>query len=200
MDCILAVAVTSMKSKFPPTQALVTQVSALGSERFELQLDGPLPTGWAGNLAAGLARVGVSIDRGHARGAGAGLWSSRIEVVRTAGAADPRALGIEALATTDSGAGFAAPIELDHFALLPSLEHGGTLQLRLEAADTMGFLAALLRRLAYFALFPVEMRLETRSGRIADEFWLCAGGSRAPSPATADALRAVLRSLVRAQR
>ena len=200
MDCSLVVAVTPMKPKFPPTQTLVTQVVALGGEPFQVHLDVPLAPGWAGNLAAGLARVGVSIVRGHACGAGAGLWSSRIEVVRTAGAADPRALGIAALATTDSGAGFAAPIELDHFALLPSLEHGGTLELRLEAADTMGFLAALLRRLAYFALFPVEMRLETRSGRIADEFWLCAGGSRAPSPAIAEALRAVLRSLVRAHR
>ena len=200
MDCKFAAAVEWMRPRSPSAQPLVTRVVAIGDERYEVQLDGPLAPGWAGNLAAGLARVGVSIDRGHARGAGAGLWSARIEVVRTPCAADPRALGIAKLATTDSGAGFATSIELDHFALLPSLEHGGTLQLRLEAADTVGFLAALLRRLAYFALFPVEMRLETRSGRIADEFWLCAGGSRAPSPATADALRAVLRSLVRAKR
>lgn len=147
MDCNCVAAVESMKPKSAPIQTLVTDVVALGNERFEVRLDGPLAPGWAGNLAAGLARVGISIDRGHARGAGAGLWSSRIEVVRTPGAADPRALGIAGLATTDSGAGFSTPIELDHFALLPSLEHGGTLQLRLDAADTVGFLAAVLRSL-----------------------------------------------------
>ncbi len=189
-----------MDAKWPQIEKLATQVVRLGNERFELQLDGPLAPGWAGNLAAGLARAGISIERGHARGAGAGVWSSRIEVVRTPGAIDPRSLDIAQLAVTDAGAGFATPIELDHFVLQPSLDHGGTLQLRVGAADTVGFLAALLRRLAYFALFPIELKLETLNTRIADELWLCAGGSRTPSAATTSALRSALQSLVRTSR
>ena len=117
--------------------------------------------------------------------------------MRTPGAVDPRSLDLATLARTASGAGFATPIELDHFLLHASLDHGGTLQLCIGAADTVGFLAALLRRLAYFALFPVELKLETQGARIADELWVCAGGSRAPSAATTAALRSALQSLVR---
>lgn len=190
-------ALARTEADWPQMEKLVTRVEPLGGARFALYLDGPLAPGWAGNLAAGLARDGVSIDCGHARGTGAGQWSARIEVVRTPGATDPRSLDVAALATTDSGAGFATPIELDHFALHASLDHGGTLQLQIGAADAVGFLAALLRRLAYFALFPVELKLETQDTRIADELWLAAGGSRAPSTATVDALRSAMQALVR---
>jgi hypothetical protein len=189
-----------IEGDWPQIEKLAARVEPLGDARFALHLDGPLAPGWAGNLAAGLARAGISIDRGHAHAAGAGVWTARIEVVRRPGAEDPRSLDVAALAITDSGAGFATPIQLDHFALHTALDHGGTLQLRIGAADAVGFLAALLRRLAYFALFPVELKLETQEARIADELWLAAGGSRVPSVATADALRSAMQALVQTSR
>ena len=192
-------ALPRIDEQWPQIEKLVTQLVALGDDRFEMRLDGPLAPGWAGNLAAGLARAGISIDRGHARDTGAGVWTARVEIVARPGAADPRALDPAKLVTLDSGAGFATPIELDHFALHTSLDHGGTLQLAIGAADTVGFLSALLRRLAYFALFPVDLRLETRDLRVADEFWLRAGGSRAPSRATESALRRALQALQHAR-
>jgi hypothetical protein len=169
-------------------------------DRWQIALDGPLAPAWAGNLAAGFARAGISIDHGHARRVGAGLWTARFEVIRTLRASDdPRGLDIAALAATDAGRGFATPLELDHFALHTSLDHGGTLRLRVYAADAVGFLASLLRRLAYFALFPAKLQLETLDTRIADELWLCAAGGRTPSTATTDALRWALAALVRSQ-
>ncbi len=126
-----------MDAEWPRPERLVTRITPLGDERWELRLDGPLAPGWAGSLAAGLAQAGIRIDRGHARGTGAGSWSARIEVVRTPSAVDPRSLDVAALAAADSGAGFATPIALDHFALHASLDHGGTLHLQIGAADAL---------------------------------------------------------------
>jgi hypothetical protein len=53
-------------------------------------------------------------------------------------------------------------------------------------------LAALLRRLSYFALFPVEKRLETRDGRVEDVLFLRGAGDPAPSSRAREALRRAL--------
>jgi len=174
---------------------LVTGVAPLGDCRFEIEIAGPLVPGWAGNLAAALARRGIGVERGHAIGSGAGIWSGRFEV-HAPGAIDMGVLDLAALVGEEADAGFLTALVLDHFALESVLENRGALHLRVAAPDRIGFLAALLRRCAYFALFPIELRLETQDARIADEFWLRAGADRAPSRATAEALRHALRALV----
>jgi len=104
-----------------------------------------------------------------------------------------RSLGLARLKARE---GFSTPLRVGRFALQSALEHAGSLRLSVEARDRIGFLAALLRRLAYFSLFPVEMRLDTESDRIADELWLRAGGDRTPSTTTREALARALGALV----
>lgn len=177
-----------------------TDVASLGAEQWRLDLAGPLAPGWAGNLAAGLSRNGISVERGHARGSAEGLWSARLEVRTSPAAADLRALDLAALLREDAGAAFGVALALDHFGLESALEHGGSLRVEIRAEDRIGFLAALLRRFAFFSLFPIELRLDTRHDRVVDEFFLRAGGDRAPSRAVADALGHALRALTARER
>jgi len=167
-------------------------VEALGRERYELALEGRLAPGWAGNLAAGLAERCVSIDRGDARVSRAGLWNARFDVRRLPGAPALETLDLAALARADAGRGFANPLRLDAYELSQVEAHDGSLLLTLSAPDGVGFLAGLLRRLAYFALFPVELRLETRDERVADDLWLRGAGGRVPSARARSALERAL--------
>lgn len=105
-------------------------------------------------------------------------------------------LDLLALARQEAREGFSTPLRLERFTLTPALEHDGSLRLALAARDRVGFLAALLRRLAYFSLFPVEMRLDTRGASVADELWLRAGGDRTPSTTTREALARALMALL----
>ncbi len=161
----------------------------LGAERHQVYIDGSLPPGWAGNLASGLATQRISIERGEARAERGGVWTARFEVARLAGAPPFESIDFARLAATDAREGFATPLRLIGFELAPAAEHNGCLVLCVAAQDTVGFLAALLRRLAYFSLFPVEMRLETRGGAIDDRLWLRGAGDRVPSVRARDALR-----------
>jgi hypothetical protein len=156
-------------------------VEPLGSGLHVLSLEGRLTPGWAGNLAAGLAERSISIERGEARASRLGCWSARFEVRPLAGAPTLAALDLVALARTDAGRGFATPLRLHAYELDASDAHGGSLRLAVSAPDCVGFLAGLLRRLAYFALFPVALRLETQQGGISDELWLRGAGQRVPS-------------------
>jgi hypothetical protein len=168
------------------------RVRPLGAERFQFRLEGSLAPGWAGNLASGLAASQFSIERGEARAERGGIWAACFEVRRLAGAPPFDAIDVAALAATDSGEGFATPLRLFGFTLEASTERGGCLVVSVSAQDTVGFLAALLRRLAYFSLFPIELRLETRAGRVSDELWLRGAGDRMPSLRAQEALRRAL--------
>lgn len=172
------------------------RVEPQGDELQRIALEGVLSPGWAGNLASGLAAQQVNIVRGHALGGGAGVWSARFDVRRLPGAPDFAALDLVALARQEAGEGFSTPLRLERFSLHSALEHGSSLRLEVAARDRVGFLAALLRRLAYFSLFPVEMRLDTHGASVADELWLRAGGDRPPSTTTREALARALAALV----
>jgi len=167
------------------------RVRALGAERFQFYLEGSLAPGWAGNLASGLAAQRVSIERGEAR-AERGVWAARFEVRALAGAPPFASIDLAKLAATDAGEGFATPLRLVDFSIEWGAERGGCLVIGVSAHDTVGFLAALLRRLSYFSLFPVEMRLETRGDRVDDRLWLRGAGDRAPSARAHEALRRAL--------
>jgi hypothetical protein len=175
-----------------PSHGPSVRIRALGSERYVFHIDGMLPPGWAGNLASGLAAQHVSIERGEARAERGGVWTARFEVQRLAGAAPFANLDLAKLAATDAGEGFATPLRLVDFSVDWAADRGGCLALTVSAHDTVGFLAALLRRLSYFALFPIEMRLETRGDRIDDALWLRGAGDRVPSARAREALRRAL--------
>jgi hypothetical protein len=61
-----------------------------------------------------------------------------------------------------------------------------------EAEDCVGFLASLLWLLDEQDLIPVELRLDTRNGRIFDSLWFRASQSGLPGP---DACLAIQRHL-----
>jgi hypothetical protein len=179
-----------------PGRPVQIEVERLGGDLCRLSLEGVLWPGWAGNLASGLAAQRMSILRGSALGGRAGLWTATFDVLRLPDAPDPASLDLLALARHDAREGFSTPLRIGRFALHPALEHDGSLQLVVSAQDRIGFLAALLRRLAYFSLFPVEMRLDTRGDRVTDELWLRAGGDRPPSTTTREALAHALGALL----
>ena len=168
------------------------RVRPLGAERYRFYLEGSLTPGWAGNLASGLATSQFSIERGEARAERGGIWAARFEVRRLAGAVPFESIDVAALAATDAGEGFATPLRLIGFTLEASVERGGCLVVGVSAHDSVGFLAALLRRLAFFSLFPIELRLETRTGRVDDQLWLRGAGDRTPSLRAQEALRRAL--------
>lgn len=174
---------------------VTTQAFALGGTRWEIELAGLLAPGWAGCLASGLARRAISIERGHAIGDGQGLWAGRFEVTSPH---DLRNLALAPLLAEDGDASARATIALEECAVLAVPEHGGSFHVVVRGRDCVGFLAALMRRFAYFSLFAVELRLDTRDGLADDQFWLRAGGCRRPATATEPALRSALRGLVSA--
>jgi len=161
-----------------------------------LRLTGMLRPGWCGKLATGLARRGIGIESGHAATVSAGNWRAEFQLVGPAEPA-PSRIDIGRLLSARDRAGFTTPIVLERFSLTRSETRGGCLALAVEGEDRVGFLAALLRRLAFFALFPVELQLDTLGMQVSDRLWLRAGGGRAPRAETADALAASLTALVR---
>lgn len=167
------------------------------SGAYRVQLSGVLLPGWCGNLAAGLARAGISIQRGLARRGPAGTWHAQLELARTEAGVDPRSIDYMDLATRESEAGFGTPIVLDAYQVTRVDAHGGALRLDVSGPDVVGFLGALLRRLAYQALFPVELRIETRDGRAEDRLWLRSIGGGVPSPEDEATLEASLERLLR---
>jgi hypothetical protein len=179
-----------------PPRSVRTGVEPLGGGLFRLTLEGVLSPGWIANLASGLAGRQLAIVRGRARAARGGCWTASFEVLRAREAPDPASLDLVTLARSDARAGFATPVRLERFRLESVREHEGALHLVLVARDAVGFLAALLRRLAYFSIFPAELRLETEGQRVHDELWLRAGGQRAPSTSTREALAHALGALV----
>ncbi len=154
---------------------------------FVLALQGPLPPGWAGNLSAGLAARRVDIAHGFASTGGLGCWTALLGV-RSRGDCDPRSLDLAALCRRKSNAGFRTPLAIDAFSLVRRRDDG-SLHLEIEGRDRVGFLAGLLRRLAYLSLFPVELRLRTEGRRVRDAFLLRAAGGTAPAESAERRLR-----------
>jgi hypothetical protein len=166
---------------------------------FTLQIWGRHRPGWSGSLAEGLSAQRVSLIRGFTRKFGAMRWLAELTLERTQGAADPLALDYLELAARPLPSGWRRPVRLDAFKLLPSAKHGGSLLLEVEGDDEVGFLGALLMRLAFLSLFPEELHIDTRDGRAHDRFHLVGIGKSRPSDSAAEALETMLQGLVRAR-
>jgi hypothetical protein len=171
------------------------ELTKLGEDAFRLRLGGLLHTAWMVALCNQLAHRRISIDRAHAR-LTHDVWIAELRLVGLPGAADPSSLPyFELLESHDAPP--AASLALDSYQVVETGDHGGTLMLTIEAEDALGLLGSLLDVLARLSLFPIEVHIETRSGRAYDCLWLAAAG-RAPPPAGAkDALQQVLASCAR---
>lgn len=154
-----------------------------------LTLWGDLGLGWLGRLANALSRRGISIESVDAIRRADGSWFGALRLAIV-------------LATI-------APTELDYFSLCsegrddtialrePRLERfqiertaAGALELRLQAADEVGFLASVLDRCEFLGLFPERLKVTTQEGMINDVLWLRGVAGNAPSSEAERALRA----------
>jgi UTP:GlnB (protein PII) uridylyltransferase len=109
---------------------------------------------------------------------------------------DPSRVDFLSLALDDSDTGASTAISLSEFSLGDPADHNGALQLEVRAADQLGFLAALLNRLAFLFLFPEEMHIDTVNGMAVDRFRLKGIGGTPPSATSRAALQRKLRVLV----
>jgi len=160
------------------------EVRRLGRDRHLLALWGQLGPRWADPLCRGLARAGLAIRRGFAvrqsAEPGSG-WRARFEIEREATSTDPVLLDyLELLARGRTPS--RTPIRLSQYGLSESSAHGGSLFLEVRGPDHLGFLGALLERLSFLSLSPVEMRIETLPEGVHDQFWLRTRDGEIPRP------------------
>ena len=155
-------------------------------------MEGTFKPGWLGSLAASIAAHGVSILEGHAECDPLGGWTADLVLERSPTGTLPSELDFVELADRDVSDYGGPRVELCVASTSHVPDHGGSLLVCVEGTDQLGFLATLLTRLAKVALFPVELRIATISGRVSDRLWLRCPGGRAPD---ADALSAVTLAL-----
>jgi hypothetical protein len=174
------------------TGGVAIEIEALGPARRRVELRGPLPVGWSGRLASGLAAQRVSIVRGWAR-EGAGLWDAQLEVELPPSTDLTPALVLRLTAPdAEPRRGALAGLELLDHRLVRA---GPDVVVELDAADGRGLLDRVLRCFALYGLFPREMELETTDGLVHDVFRLRSIHGGAPEAATVAALAAKLRGI-----
>jgi len=164
------------------------ELRPLAGGKLELKLWGRLPPGWAGALSAGLSRKGIGVIRGSATKVQA-AWDAVFEVDPSRSVGDPGRIDFLGLAQDERQAAPAADLSLTDAVFGEPEQHNGAFYLEVRAEDQLGFLGALLNRMAFLSLFPEEMIIETENGRIYDRFWIRGIGGSTPSPASRDALR-----------
>lgn len=164
-----------------------------GAPLRRLAIDGAMPPGWAGRVAAGLAARRVNVVRGHARRIGPVHWIGELEVEALDAAVDAAGIDLLALAAREPAAGApASHLHLDGYRIEPA---GDDLRVHVRARDQVGFLERLLGVFAMFVLFPREMEIETVAGEVRDTFTLRAMGDRPAPPALVRSLEAMLARL-----
>jgi hypothetical protein len=122
------------------------------------------------------------------------IWVAEIEIEARDASIDPAAIDFVAL-TCDHGDAVQplAGLKIASYRLMPTSRD---VEVDIRADDTVGFLHAVLRRFAFFGLFPHEMRVETRGSKLEDFFRLENIGGMAPAERTVVALDQHLRELV----
>jgi hypothetical protein len=171
-----------------------SDVTALGETSYRLRLGGAFGSGWLARLCRGLASQRISIERAHAMRSPNDAWNVELHVECLDGAAPVSGLPLLQLLAADAPE--SDPLELDRYQLDASSAHGGTLQLTIEAVDTLGLLGSLLAQLAKLDLYPIEMHIETRNGRAEDQLWLYTDQAPRPSFELQQALQRVLDAAV----
>jgi hypothetical protein len=175
-------------------------VRRTGGHLFELSIGGRFYPGWSGSLVSGLAQRRIGIVRGFARKVEALRWQACFELEPAPGAESPLVLDYLELASRSAGPRARVPIRLDRHELCTSGAHGGSIEVRVEGADQVGFLGSLLQRFAFLALFPEQMAVDTRQGHVHDAFGLKGIGRTVPSDETRGALSRALRRLETGER
>jgi hypothetical protein len=160
--------------------------------RYDVSLQGRFLPGWLGNFSSALAGYHLSILAGSARRVSAFFWNARFEIDAGVAATAPEEIDFLALAA----ARFDSPVTSPALQAARVTEEGEALLVEVEGGDQIGFLAGLLKRFAFYSLFPVELDVATHDGVIADRIRLKGMGGLRPSAQAAAALRRGLQELV----
>jgi hypothetical protein len=159
---------------------------------YELKIWGKFPPRWLANLTSGLSDRDINIHRGAAHKVTASFWEGTLEVSPAAGGGFPESLDFIALTRDIHVSERADNIRLERFTVQ---RQEGAFIVEIEAPDSVGFLVTLLKKFAFFSLFPVEVRIDTPSGRVRDSFRLKGIGGMAPSDASFHGLKTELDKL-----
>jgi hypothetical protein len=189
---------TAVKKEFPALAANAfngCELRRTMSGTLELKLWGRFPPGWAGGLSGGLSRKGISVIGGSAKKVQTS-WSAVFEMDVSRCTTDPHRIDFLGLALDGNDTAPATNITLTEFSIGEPEKQNGALDLEVRAADQLGFLAALLNRLAFLFLFPEEMNIETVNGTAVDRFRLKGIGGTPPSSTARAALQRKLQELV----
>jgi hypothetical protein len=127
--------------------------------RLELQLSGCLPHDWSLRLTRGLAANRLGVHSGYARLVEPACWLAQLELDSCYGGSGEQ--DFLALAMRSSALPALRDPRILDFQLRESASLGGSLELRVDAWDSLGLLAAVLGRAALAGLHPVEINLET---------------------------------------
>lgn len=160
-----------------------------------LGVTGIPPSGWIGALSHGLAARNFDIRKGRGSRDGRGSWTAEIEFTSHRGAPDVRTLDLATLAAHKPPDGPERPLSL-RSVLFTDPSDGESIAVSVVAADSVGFLASLLRQFALFSLFPREFVIATQGNVARDRFTLRGISGRRPSPEACQALRQRLDALV----
>lgn len=164
-----------------------------GGGRYEVRLWGRFLPGWLGGFAAALAGHRLSIVSGSAHRISPSVWSACFELDARAAATHPGDIDFLALAAARAESAGGVELRLEAVRVV---EEGGAVQVEVRGGDQLGFLGSLLKRFAFYSLFPVELAVETVGGRIFDRFRLKGMGGAAPSAEAVRVLREGLLGLV----
>lgn len=157
-------------------------IALISGSRYGLELRGYLKPGWSGRLAGRLADEKISVLRGTGRKISAINWEARLELEMPPLLKMPEQLDYLAMVCDPLSARPELPgIVLDKVSVKPDERHAGSLLVDLSGPDRLGFLASLLRVFSFYALFPVEMEIETLGDVASNRFWLKGIGSLTPT-------------------
>lgn len=167
----------------------------IGHGSYELKVRGQFPPRWLANLTSALAARGISVQCGSASKISPSLWEAVFEISPAGAGELPTDLDYLALARATKAVDISTvPIRLDSY----TLEHqGDALFVEVKAADSVGFLVALLKTFAFFSLFPAGVQIDTPGGRVHDRFWLKGVGGMAPSESSRQGLQIELTKMRR---
>jgi len=177
-----------------PQATSATALKYLGAKQYQLSMQGRFDPGWICGLSHGLAERKINIIRVEAaRGTGR-HWQSRLELDFSLTALAPELVDYLALSRLPATVqALTEPILLDDYQLERSTNYAGSLYLEASGPDRLGVLSSLLNTFSLFSLFPAEIRVETKSKRIFDRFWLKGMGGSTPSSEAVAAIRERMR-------
>ncbi len=185
-------------NRTPRTDAPRIEARRTFGGRYTIEISGRLPYDWAGRLARGLARSGVTILSVKARRGEMCVWEGKFEVEPIAGSSDLERIDFLDLmervkpVTHDKRWG----LKIANYNVGSPKDHGGALYVEIEGMDRPGFLSAVLGHFASIALFPYEMSIKTHGDIVHDVFHLkCIGGAE-PSEETRQTMEYILDMIV----